>query len=122
MTSDPLDDTISFDGTTRFPVITPKSVAAVRECVRSAVDGKQALYPVGGRTMLDLGLNPTKTGTAIDLRGLDQVIDYPARDMTVTVQAGITIGRLQEILRAEKQQLPIDVPLPEQATLGGAIA
>src|SRR5205807_9828714 len=58
----------------------------------------------------------------LDLRALNQVIDYPARDMTITVQAGITVAKLQEILAAENQQLPVDVPLPEQATLGGAIA
>jgi glycolate oxidase FAD binding subunit len=56
------------------------------------------------------------------MRALDQVIDYPARDMTITVRAGITIARLQEILAAENQRLPIDVPHPESATLGGAIA
>jgi glycolate oxidase FAD binding subunit len=58
----------------------------------------------------------------VDLRGLDRVIDYPARDMTITVQAGITIERLRDTLKAEGQQLPVDVPFPERATLGGAIA
>jgi glycolate oxidase FAD binding subunit len=42
--------------------------------------------------------------------------------MTITVQAGITIARLQEILAQENQRLPVDVPLPQRATLGGAIA
>jgi glycolate oxidase FAD binding subunit len=53
---------------------------------------------------------------------LDRVLDYPARDMTVTVQAGITLARLLELLAAENQRLPIDVPQPERATLGGALA
>lgn len=72
--------------------------------------------------MLDYGLPPTKPGSIVDLRGLDQVIDYPARDMTITVQAGITIARLRDELRCESQQLPVDVPLPDRATLGGAVA
>jgi glycolate oxidase FAD binding subunit len=72
--------------------------------------------------MLHLGLPPKKPGVAVDLRGLNHVIDYPARDMTITVQAGITIAKLQAILAGENQQLPVDVPMPEQATLGGAIA
>ncbi len=90
--------------------------------IRTASEGDRALYPFGGGTMLDYGLPPTRPGYAVDLRGLDQVIDYPARDMTITVQAGITISRLQEVLRGEGQRLPIDVPLPERATLGGAVA
>jgi glycolate oxidase FAD binding subunit len=56
------------------------------------------------------------------MRGIDQVIDYPARDMTITVQAGITIAKLNEILRGENQRLAVEVPLPDRATLGGAIA
>ena len=50
------------------------------------------------------------------------MIDYPARDMTITVQAGITLGRLQDLLAAENQRLPIDVPRADRATLGGGLA
>jgi glycolate oxidase FAD binding subunit len=72
--------------------------------------------------MLDYGLPPAKPGVALDVRGLDQVIDYPARDMTVTVQAGITLAKLQALLATGHQQLPVDVPHPERATVGGALA
>jgi glycolate dehydrogenase FAD-binding subunit len=43
------------------------------------------------------------------LGALNQVVDYPARDMTITVQAGVTVATLRQILTAESQQLPIDV-------------
>jgi glycolate oxidase FAD binding subunit len=72
--------------------------------------------------MLDLGLSPTRIGMGVDLRNLNRIIDYPARDMTITVQTGITLAKLQGILAAENQQLPIDVPQADLATLGGAIA
>ena len=62
---------------------------------------------------------PTKPGVAVDLRALSAVIDYPARDMTITVGAGVTIAALQRLLATENQRLPIDVPRPEEATLGG---
>jgi glycolate oxidase FAD binding subunit len=42
--------------------------------------------------------------------------------MTITVQAGITVAELQRLLAAENQRLPVDVPRPERATLGGALA
>src|SRR6202030_783750 len=41
---------------------------------------------------------------------------------TITVQAGITLGRLQDLLATENQRLPVDVPHPDRATLGGALA
>lgn len=72
--------------------------------------------------MLDIGLAPNQPGVGIDVRGLEQVIDYPARDMTITVQAGITMARLQGILAAEHQRVPLDVPRADQATLGGVLA
>jgi glycolate dehydrogenase FAD-binding subunit len=53
---------------------------------------------------------------------LAQVIDYPARDMTITVQAGIRVAQLQALLRGENQRLPVDVPAADRATLGGALA
>lgn len=104
------------------PVAQPSSVTELSSIVCDAAAHGQAVFTLGGRTMLGLGLPPSKPGVAVDLRALDHVIDYPARDMTITVQAGITTAKLQAILAAENQQLPVDVPMPEQATLGGAIA
>lgn len=42
--------------------------------------------------------------------------------MTITVEAGITMAELARTLAAERQQLPIDVPQADKATLGGVIA
>jgi glycolate oxidase FAD binding subunit len=83
---------------------------------------KRALAPVGGRTALDFGGLLSKPAVTIDMSRLERVVDFPARDMTVTVEAGIRIDRLAEVLKAEGQQLPIDVAQPSRATLGGAMA
>src|SRR5260370_12515106 len=107
------------DGISTIPV---RSVAEVSEIVRDALSKGMAIFPLGGHTMLDFGWPLTRSGIGVDLRYLDQIVEYPARDMTITVQAGITMSKLQEILAVENQRLPIDVPLAEQATLGGAIA
>jgi glycolate oxidase FAD binding subunit len=105
-----------------LPLPLPRSVPELSDLVRQARGDGQAVYPLGGQTMLGYGLPPSRPGLAVDLRQLADVIDYPARDMTITVRAGITMARLQELLRAENQRLPIDVPLADRATLGGALA
>src|SRR5260370_36306169 len=105
-----------------LPVCQPESVPGLQELVRRAAADGQAVYPLGGRTMLDYGLPPSRPGICIDLRGLNQVIDYPSRDMTVTVQAGITLGQLQDLLRQENQRLAGDVPCLAHATLCGPLA
>ena len=49
------------------------------------------------------------------------VIDYPARDMTITVGAAMTVGQLQDVLRHENQQLPID-SANDEMTIGDLVA
>ena len=117
-----MNDTITIDSFGPLPVERPASVADVCDLVKRTRAAKHGLYPIGGRTTLDFGLPPAKPGVACDTTALNAVIDYPARDMTVTVQAGVTVAALQAELAKEGQWLPIDVPSPERATLGGAVA
>ncbi len=118
-----MDDTACFiDDFGPLPVERPRSVAETGDTVRRVAGAGQAVYPVAGRTQLGYGLPPTKPGVALDPRGLDAVVDYPAQDMTVTVQAGLTVAALQRLLAGENQRLPVDVPRPEAATVGGTLA
>jgi glycolate oxidase FAD binding subunit len=105
-----------------MPLARPGCTEELCELVRDARAGGHALFPTGGGTKLALGLPPARHGIAVCTTKLAQVIDYPARDMTITVQAGITVAALRRILAAENQRLPIDVPQAEQATLGGILA
>jgi glycolate oxidase FAD binding subunit len=113
---------MTIDGFGPLPVHRPKDAAGVCDVVRSAAEAGQAVYPIGGGTTLDIGCPPTKPGIAVSTTALNRVIDYPARDMTVTVQAGITVAKLQALLAAENQWLPVDVPNPDRATIGGVVA
>ena len=65
---------------------------------------------------------PKSAGIGLSLAKLDRIIDYPAGDMTITVEAGIRMQALAAALADEKQRLPLDVPRAEQATLGGVVA
>lgn len=113
---------LRIDGFGPLPIVQPATPADLGEVVRRAAAAGEAVYPLGGRTRLGLGLPPGKAGSAVDLTGLTRVIDYPARDMTITVQAGIRMAELARRLAGEGQRLPVDVPDPERATLGGVIA
>lgn len=116
------DNACRIDDFGPLPVMQPQSVPEIGDIIRRAAAANQAIYPLGGRTLLHIGLPPARPGIAVDVRSLSQVLDYPARDMTITVQAGITMAQLQSLLATEKQRLPIDVPHAEQATLGGVLA
>ena len=112
----------SIDGLVPQSVALPATVEELSALVRGAVAAGQAVYPVGGQTMFAFGMPPRKPGIAVELTRLNRVIDYPARDMTITVQAGIRMAELQAILAKENQELPVDVPCPADATLGGSLA
>src|SRR5262245_3923143 len=88
----------------------PATEEELREQVHEAFETEAPIYPIGGGTSLDYGLPAKTSGNALSLKKLNRVIDYPARDMTVTVEAGITMQALAELLANERQRLPIDVP------------
>ena len=101
---------------------TPADQAAVAEIVRSAAAAGTPLYPIGGGTSLDYGAHPARPGLGLSLAGLTRIVDYPARDLTITIEAGVTIAELAAHLAGERQRLPVDIPQAGRATVGGAVA
>jgi len=101
---------------------TPGDAEALASIMRAAHDARTPLYPIGGGTSLDYGLPAKAKGVGLSLAGLARVVDYPARDMTITVEAGIPMRQLVDTLAAERQRLPIDPPQLNSATLGGVVA
>jgi glycolate oxidase FAD binding subunit len=102
--------------------VTPADQQALAALVDGAHSSGTPVYPIGGGTSLDFGLPALRPGIGIATSALNRVIDYPARDMTITVEAGITLAELATTLAAENQWLPIDAPQPAAATLGGLVA
>jgi glycolate oxidase len=104
----------------------PADLEAMRR-VRAAFDPAGRLNP--GKLIPPGTLNanePAKRDSTISERPEDQfasarVIDYPADDMTVTVESGITIAELNRVLAEKRQCLPVDVAFPDKTTVGEAI-
>ena len=103
-------------------LVAPADEAAVAEAVRAVAEQGTPLYPIGGGTSLDYGVRPVEPGLGLSLGRLGRLVDYPARDLTITVEAGTTMAALSKRLAAEGQRLPVDVPHPDRATIGGVVA
>jgi glycolate oxidase FAD binding subunit len=69
---------------------------------------------------MPLGNIPARYDIALRTTKLDRVIEYEPADMTVAVEAGMTMGQLQSLLAGRGQFLPIDAPA--DATVGGVLA
>ncbi|QDU94291.1 FAD-binding oxidoreductase [Lignipirellula cremea] len=100
----------------------PDSNESVQDIVRQAYAEQTPLYPVGGGVSLDYGLPARQPGVGLSLQGLNRIVDYPARDLTATVEAGVTLSQLNQVLAQEGQCLPIEAPHGDKATLGGITA
>ena len=103
-------------------VVRPSSQDELRRWLLENARGDRIpIVPVGGRCALNLGYEPQHS-FLLSTEAISGTIDFPARDMTVTVEAGCRVADLAGTLAEENQQLPVDVPLPERATVGGMIA
>jgi glycolate oxidase FAD binding subunit len=100
----------------------PASAGEVAEFVCASYEASRAVFPLGGGTAQDYGIAPTTPGQTLDLTGLNRIVDYTPRDMTIIVEAGMRMRDLAEALAAEGQHLPIDVPRASEATIGGVVA
>lgn len=100
----------------------PGEQAELAAIVRQAYEDGTPFYPIGGGTALEFGLAARQPGLGLSLARLNRVVDYPSRDMTITVEAGIRMAELAATLAREGQRLPVDAAQAEEATLGGLVA
>ena len=59
---------------------------------------------------------------SFDLSAFARLLEYTPEDLTVTVEAGLTLGALQRALRERGQWLPVDPPYADRLTIGALLA
>ena len=116
------NETPTVDGKQPALGVAPKSVTELAAVVGELNRAEAATILVGGGTMLDLGAPPTAAEVALCTGKLRAIAGYQPADLIVTAEAGVTVASLQETLREHDQMLPLEVPLPDRATIGGAVA
>ena len=90
--------------------------------LRLCSETQATVVPWGGGTAMAHGNPPRRVDVVLCTGRLNRVIDHDSANLTVTVESGITLARLQQQLAAEHQFAPFDPPFPERATVGGTIA
>jgi glycolate oxidase FAD binding subunit len=100
----------------------PTDVAELAVLVAEANATGAALVPIGRGAHVGLGHAPRRYDLAVVTDALSRVHDYTPADMTVTVECGVTLAELADVLEREGQWLPIDPALPESTTVGGLLA
>jgi len=101
-------------------VLAPNTISEVQSAVKAA--GSAAFAPWGGGCRQELGYAPERYDKALFIGNINRIVDYQPDDLTITVEAGMTVAGVQNVLAERNQRLPVEVPLPSQSTVGGAIA
>jgi glycolate oxidase FAD binding subunit len=100
------------------PADAEQAAAALRVCAEL----RAAVVPWGGGTCVEVGNPPRAADVVLLTERLSRVIDYDDANLTVTVEAGATLGALSAVLAERGQWLPLEPPRAEAATVGGAAA
>ncbi|HEU5013678.1 MAG TPA: FAD-binding oxidoreductase [Roseiflexaceae bacterium] len=103
-------------------ILTPTTPADLAAMLREATNSNQIVVPCGAGTRMHIGYPPPADVIQLSTIRLSRVLDHVAPDMTVTVEAGMTLGALQEVLAQSNQWLPWDPPSAMTATIGGLLA
>lgn len=110
------------DGLNPAEVVFPESITELQAALRTASAAGLALIPAGCGAHLGLGMPPEHLDCVISTERLRRVVDHATADMTVTVEAGVTLADLASSLGTAGQWLPVDPPVPSRTTIGGMVA
>jgi glycolate oxidase FAD binding subunit len=102
-------------------IVEPQSIEELAALVRRCEADKISLAPLGAaRTLSQIRRAPVQIGTS--LRRIARIVAYEPEDMTVVVEAGLTVGALNATLAARGQRLPVDPRDPNANTIGALVA
>ncbi len=103
-------------------VVEPGSGQELAKVLQLANAAGLAVIPRGGGTKLEWGNRPARADVILSTARLNRVVEHAWADLTVSAEAGCTIGKLQETLAKHGQRLALDALWPERATVGGVLS
>src|SRR6266403_427650 len=103
-------------------VVEPGSEQELGKVLKLANAAGLTVIPRGGGTKLEWGNQPLSADVILSTARLNRVLEHAWADLTVSVEAGCTIAKLQETLAKHGQRLALDSLWPEKATVGGVLS
>jgi glycolate oxidase FAD binding subunit len=110
------------DGTMPARVVAPATTEQASGVLAWANEHGLRVVARGGGSKLGWSNLPGRIDLLVSLERFQKIVDHAWQDMTVTVEAGVTIAALQTVLAKQKQCLAIDPLWPERSTVGGVTA
>jgi glycolate oxidase FAD binding subunit len=107
-----------------FPssIVYPSTIEELASVMTCAYSNSWSILPCGSGSKLSWGGIGKNVDLVVSTERLNHVIEHAVGDLTVTVEAGVKLKDLQEILLKTGQFLPLEPAYPQEATVGGIIA
>jgi FAD/FMN-containing dehydrogenase len=105
-------------------VVRPGSTAELAQVASLCAELRVGMVPQGGNTSMVGGATPDESGTqiVITLSRMHAVRALDPVDMTMTVEAGLTLKAAQDAATAAGCMLPLSISAEGSAQIGGVIA
>ncbi len=102
-------------------VAVPRTTDECSEVVKVAYELGIPVTSFAGGTGMGGGASAWKGGILIDTKGMNQILEFDEKNMSVRVQAGITIWHLNEFLEKHGMWLTHQPESKQASTVGAAI-
>ena len=102
-------------------VVVPQDTDEMVRIVQVASQHELPVVPFAGGTGMGGGVAAWKGGILVETKGMNRVLEIDPHNMSVTVQAGITIWELNEHLAAHDLWLPHQPESKRACTIGASI-
>jgi glycolate oxidase FAD binding subunit len=99
-------------------IFEPADAAGVAATLHTAAGFGQSVVICGAGTTF----TPPPSDIVIKTTKLTRAVDHVAGDLVATLPAGASLDAVNDVLRRERQWLPLDPPRGHRATIGGIIA
>jgi glycolate oxidase FAD binding subunit len=103
-------------------LLEPVDAEQAAAVLRAAHDAGEAVVVYGGGTLQRSSNAPSRYDIVLSTKRLTALYDYDPRDLTIGIGAGMTVATLNAALAEHGQFIPLDVPFPSRATVGGTLA
>jgi FAD/FMN-containing dehydrogenase len=105
-------------------IVSPKDAREVAEVLALCHERGVAVVPQGGNTGLVGGQTPDESGTQIvlSLRRLDRVREVDPASDAMTLEAGVTLARAQDVAESVDRYFPLSLASEGSCTIGGNLA
>lgn len=103
-------------------LLRPATDKELAGALKSAAAAGQRIALEGAASKARMGGVVRGSAVRVTTAGLDRLIEYDPRDLTISVEAGMKWAAFTALTGEEGQMTPLDPPLAAEATVGGVVA